>query len=438
MKFTRTLKLMIIMFTMVFVNANYIIAQNSEGNILSPYSFYGLGVLDGQGIASIQAMGGTCIAVKNPYIVNTGNPASYTVAPQQTMLYSFGMSGTNSYLKSSTGQTSNNNFTLGDLSAQFPIAKNLGAAVSYSPYSSVGYRISVVDDSEDYLTDIGEVKYSYLGSGGVGLVKVGVGWEPVKNLSVGVNLINYFGNISRASTVDIYPVTSTNVTYRSTYAITDWYINKYGGEFGLQYDVDFKHDRYLTFGVVYAPKLKTDIEVTESRYTMDSSNADSVYYNESTTGLIIPSKLSAGIAYRTAKMTLAADYVYQDWDSAMELNEIDNVQFTSMHEVSAGFEYTPNRFDLRHTLKRWTYRAGAKAGNSYMMFNNLKIREYSGSLGVSVPMQRNGGSMLNLAAEAGKRGSVGTEGILDEVFFKVSIGFTFFTTQEWFIRQKFK
>ncbi|MFI3262165.1 MAG: hypothetical protein R3Y26_04550 [Rikenellaceae bacterium] len=439
MKFTGTLKLIIVLFTLVFVNANYTIAQNSSGNVLSPYTFYGLGELDGQGTAAIQAMSGTSIAVKNPYIVNTSNPAAYTVAPAQTMLFSFGMMGNNQYLKSDTGgQTSNNNFTLSDLAMQFPIAKNVGAALSYSPYSSVGYKIGITDTNEDYLTDIGQITYNYLGSGGIALVKAGIAWAPIKGLSVGANMINYFGNINRTSAVSIYSVTSQNTVYRTTYSTKDSYINKYGGEIGVQYDVDLKHNRYLTFGAVYAPKLSASIEETENIYTTSNSLADSVLYEESYTNLTIPTKVSFGVAYRTSKVTIAADYVYQDWTGAMEFNSADNVSLTDMHEVSAGFEYTPNKFDLRNHFKRWTYRAGLKASNSYMMFNNNRIKEYSGSIGLGIPLQRGGGSLLNLAAEAGTRGSSATSSVLDEKYFKISIGFTFFTAKEWFVRHKFK
>lgn len=436
MKFNRTLKLTVALLTMVIVHFSAL-AQESSGNVFSPYSFYGLGVMDGQGSAAIQSMSGTSIATKNPFTANTANPAAYSVAPTQTMLFSFGLRGNNEYLKSSTGKTSNNTFTLSDVSAQFPIAKNMGFGFSYSPYTSVGYKMSFNDKSPDLITDIGSITYNYTGNGGVALIKAGFGMEAFKGFSIGANMLYYFGDITRTSFVTFYPIVSQDKTYRSTYSSNDSYISKIGGEIGAQYDVDLRHDRFLTLGFVYTPKLNTGVKDTRYYYSSSDNITDSVYLDTKNTKLIIPNKFSAGIAYRSTKLTLAADYIYQNWGGAFDINTTDNIRLTTTQEFRLGFEYTPNRFDLRSPMKRWTYRAGLRTSDFYMLRNNHKVREYSGSFGVGVPLQRGGGSMLNIGFEAGSRGSL-KQGLIKETYFKVNLGVTLFTTKEWFIRHRFK
>ena len=38
------------------------------------------------------------------------------------------------------------------------------------------------------------------------------------------------------------------------------------------------------------------------------------------------------------------------------------VEYTNTSTFKVGVEYTPNRYDIRHFLKRWSYRAGFRYG----------------------------------------------------------------------------
>ena len=57
--------------------------------------------------------------------------------------------------------------------------------ISLMPYSSVGYKMSFLDQSDDVAGNVGAASYTYSGDGDVTEVKLGVGWEPFKNFSIG-------------------------------------------------------------------------------------------------------------------------------------------------------------------------------------------------------------------------------------------------------------
>lgn len=437
MKFNRTLKLTVVLLAM-FIASTSAKAQESTGNIYSPYSLYGLGVLGQQGSSATQSMGGLSIATKTPFTVNTANPAAYSVATPKTMLFSFGLHGTNEYFNEGDKRTSHNSFNISDLSAQFPIAKKLGAAFSYSPYSTVGYDMSFSDKVPNVNPNIGEVSYNYHGEGGLAMIKGGIGWEVIDGLSIGANLIYYFGDINRTNTASLYSIVTPESSYRSIYTSVNSHMGKMGGEIGFQYDIDLRFNRFITIGAVFTPRINTKFEETEIIDAVNNTEGSySVISNETTyPSVTIPTKISTGISYRTSKMTVGIDYIYQNWNDAFEIANSD-IRLTSLQEVKAGFEYVPNKYDLRSHMKRWTYRAGIRGGSSYLVHNNNKIKELSGSFGVGVPLQRGGASLLNIGLEGGYRGSVGTNSI-KEKYLKVNIGISLFTINEWFVRHRFK
>lgn len=414
-----------------------VIAQESSGNAFSPYSLYGIGMFDSHGTAASQTMASVGIATRNPFNVSTMNPASYSVAARQSMLFSFGMKGSNDYLRSATSKTSHNNFNLNDVSAQFPIAKNIGFGLSYAPFSSVGYKISFTDTSEDVASQIGLVDYNYVGNGGIADLKAGLGWEVAKGLSIGANMIYYFGTINRYSQIAISPIITTDLKYKTYAKGTEEHISMIGGEIGLQYDAKLRYDKHLTFGFVFQPKLNQSMDKTVYETTSDGIIGDSIHMADTKERFSMPAKYSLGIAYRTPKMSLAVDYNYQDWSDAFYIGNTEKAKLTKYQDIKIGFEYTPNATDIRSAMKRWTYRLGLKGASSYMMMNSERLREYAITGGVGVPMQKGTHSLLNVGFEVGQRGTI-SNGLIKDTYFKIFLGVNIFATNEWFLRHKFK
>ena len=408
-------------------------------NLFTPYTFYGIGNLNTGGSTAAGTMAGAGAAIRSATSFNGINPASYSVAAEQAFLFSFGMQGQNDYLKSNSYRSSHNAFNINDISLQFRIAEKLGFGLSLTPYSTVGYKVSFTDISS-VMAESGTVTYSYMGSGGLSRLKAGLGWQPFRNFSVGANMLYYLGTIKRISESAISDIVSSSIEYR-TVRITDRrQANTFNVEIGMQYELPLRGGRAFTVGAVYEPKRNADLNHTRQIISENSYSSEIIFDLSDKARFDLPHKIVAGIGYRTDKLTLGADYDYQRWKGALDNEGIGNGgQFisTDMHNIRAGFEYTPNRYDIRQMMKRWTYRGGLRYGNTYYRMDGRKITECAASIGFGAPLQRGSFTAVNFGAEVGRTGTL-SRGLSRDTFVKIYLGFNIFVTQEWFVRHRFK
>ncbi len=408
-------------------------------NAFSPYTFYGIGDLNFSGTAATKTMGGIGAATRSGTSFNIVNPASYSAAAPQAFLFSFGMQGRNDYLKSGTFKSSHNAFNINDVSLQFRILEGLGFGLSVAPYSTVGYKASFVDNSSS-LADLGVIRYSYTGSGGITQFKAGLGWKPVKGLSIGVNMLYYLGSIKRISESTFSGVISSSDDFRITRITDKRQVNTMNVELGAQYDIRLRGGRAVTFGAVYEPQRRAGMRRSYNAVNEGAYSTDTIASSASKTELNLPHKVVAGFAYRTGKLVVGADYDFQKWSGGMNDEPVSSGGFfstTDSRNIRAGFEYTPNRYDIRDMLKRWTYRGGIRYGNTYYRMNGRQIKEYAITVGFGAPLQRNSFTAVNFGAEVGQTGRA-SGSLTRDTFFKIYLGFNIFATQDWFIRHKFK
>lgn len=415
----------------------FVYAQDGTINIFNPYSMYGIGAISPQGTPSSLSMAGAGVASRSVLDINTQNPASYSMASAKSFLLSFGMLGENNYLKNSFTKTSHNSFNLSDVSLSFRLAKRLGFGFTMSPYSNVGYYISRNESNPDIIESVGKVEYRNSGTGSVNRLKTGFGWMPLKNFSFGVNYVYYLGSIDKFSQTLITPIINSN-QYRNTVVSETQRLNQSAVEIGLQYSFVFKNNRSLVLGAVYQPKIKSSIKDTREGYLYEGSFlADTIFSSVGKMKYSVPNKVILGATYKTTKLNLSVDYEYNQWGGTLENEPENRLKYVSTHQGRLGFEYIPNRFDIRSQLKRWTYRVGVRYGNSYMNMNGQDIKEYAVSFGLGIPIQRGGFSLLNIGAEFGKQGTT-KNGLVANRFARVFLGFSLFANNEWFIKQKFK
>ena len=148
------------------------LAQTSSINAFSPYTLYGIGELNTPGALPLRSMGGVGVAMRSGGVVNQLNPAAFSVAPQKTFLFNFGLEGQNYYnaqqLEGVNRTTAYNTFNFHDIAFQMPLAKGLGLGFTLTPYSSTGYRIKgehAFDPSDPVWGNVGRVGYVYEGEG---------------------------------------------------------------------------------------------------------------------------------------------------------------------------------------------------------------------------------------------------------------------------------
>lgn len=424
-------------------------AQVSSINTFSPFTFYGLGDLHMQGSANLRSMGGATMGYRSfttsNGIINYTNPASLSATPQKSFHFNFGMEGSNHYLQTEDRNSSFNTFNIRDIAFQTPLYKGLALGLSLTPFSSVGYRIERDETDEDVLQQLYQggaigAKYMYAGSGDVNQAKFSLGWEPIKRLSVGVDMIYYFGKINRDFTTNIL-IRTSEAGYINTQVSQQEDISRIMWNFGMQYSIIAQNNRQLTFGATYNPggKLNPRIQtvVNNPISIVQTINSGMVENFE------MPAMVSAGLMYQTWKMSAGVDYSYQGWGGLNSDSEIAGdagsveMRFRNTNAVRGGIEFTPQRYDIRKPLRRLTYRAGLYYSDYYMMFNDTNINSMGVTLGIGIPLKYEGNSYLDIGVEYGKRGTT-KNNLIRENYFKVSVGFRLFGTDSWFEKFKFQ
>lgn len=425
----------------VMLTATSIIANaQTEGGVFSPYSQYGLGELSTLGTAATKGMGGIGVATRDRYSINMLNPAAYTSIERQNAILSIGGEGVNNYLKTAKGSNSKNFFNLGHVGLQFRIAKKFGFGMSLAPYSDMGYELTTNNSNVEIDTNIGNLKYDYVGSGGVAQFKGGFAYNPFGTFNIGVNYIYYLGSFNQEITSNFTPYINDGTTFRNIYDYRKAKVNQSSFEIGAQYAWILKNNRAVVFGATFQPRMESTLKkdmFKASGYSGSSILPNDILVDERVNETYyFPMKIALGSSYNTTKLQVEANYTFQDWNGSFPENNVAGLTYDSRHEVRAGIQYTPNRFDIRSHLKRWTYRAGVTYGTSYIVKNGLHTNDYSGTIGLGIPVEREWFSQLNIAAEFGTSGALKQNQVRNN-FIKLNVGFSF-AARGWFVRFKHK
>ncbi len=402
-------------------------AQSSV-NTFSAYTFGGLGDLRTQGAANLRGTGGAGVAERG--FVNTMNPASLSVLPRNTFNFNFGMEAGFFYLKEDAKKTSYNSMNISDLTFHMPLARKLGFGMSLSPFSSVGYRVreESVDESVLaglYPAGIAGANFLYEGSGDVSQAKVSLGWEPVKRLSVGIDMIYYFGDLEHKFAANLIAA-DPDESFVSPSMSRTIKISRIHWGFGAQYNIIQESRKWLTAGATYRPGGKLGAKITRSAKNI--FDAPQILSGDLRPEIELPAVYAGGMHYRAERIGAGLDYEYQGWAAA---NGSD--MFRNTNAVRAGFEYTPRRYDVRRPMNRVAYRAGVRYNDYYMLFGGREISDKAVTLGLGIPFKLDRESYLDLAFEVGQRGSTA---LVKENYFKISIGFRLFG-EGWFQKMQY-
>jgi len=433
----------LIIFAVLTVLPAVVLAQGSSLNTFSPYTFYGLGDMSSQGPAMVRAMGGAGVGFHSPYKVNSLNPASIGDIKRNTFIFNFELEGTNVYSKAGGKKTSFNTFNIRDISLKFSLHENMGISASISPYSNVGYHVDMWETDPYVLANVGSVRYMYQGEGGITEYKLGYGVRLFKKLYVGVEGIYYKGNINRFYDVIIRPVTSDK-GYANTEGTFNEIYSHFTPNFGANYNIiyDPEKRRMLTFGATFKPK--TNLKPTSRNLIITSGSfTEEVAFTSTRKDFYLPTSIGAGLFYETPNISLSMDYVFEHWKRLNPTDAANGIAFGNTNTIRAGVQYIPNPSDITRAYRRWSYRAGLKYSDYYMIVNGRKIRDYGITLGMGFPIKRSS-TEINIGIELGKRGSTatGTYGtkqfnMVRENYFKVSIGFSLFGEDYWFVKYRY-
>lgn len=403
----------------------------AQNNTNSPYTRFGYGELADRSFGAGRAMGGVGYGLRSSKQINPLNPASYSCMDSLTFLFDFGASGQVSWFYDGTNKQRQMNGNVEYIAMQFPITRRLAMSIGLLPYSYVGYDFG--ESRTEGGLSWGE---SFSGEGGLSDAYLGLSYDIwKKRLSIGVNAGFLFGNITHSRNLIFPSSTGADDVYRNQrYEIRDLKL-----DFGIQYTHPLSKTEHVTVGFVYSPGKKLNTTVYDTQLV--GSSATSGYTRNDTIKnyrFDMPNSYGSGISYvKENRLTLAADFLYEDWANAYFDNE--KGQFKNRTRVAAGAEFIP-RYDNRNYLGRIRYRAGFHYSNSYLRVSRSEengykghgYNEYGASVGFGLPLIDNR-SLVNLSFEYVKiRPELRT--MIDEQYFRFTVNYTF--NELWFFKRK--
>lgn len=434
-------------------------AQGAAVNAYSPYTMFGIGELHTIGAAPMRSMGGVGVAWRSSQMVSMLNPAGYSATLRKSFIFDF---GAEAYFLQNTQnkydaagdyshrtKNAKNIVNFHEIAVQMPLAKGLGLGLSLMPYSSVGYKMSGVESSDQIVGNIGTATYDYSGDGDVTEVKLGIGWEVVKSLSIGVAAKYYWGHILHNYTSTITNDYVGPGNYNAIIGKDDYSISSFKFQVGVQWSIINTNKRVLTVGATYDYGGALSPKVSKSRY-VNNNFSTSVSKEDYRSQMRLPHKVALGVMYQDPKFTTGIDYEYAAWggnDGHFEEEVYGGmkVRYVDTHTAKLGFEYTPNRFDVRNYLRRIAYRVGVRYSNYYQTYGGVTIPQVAVTAGFGFPLKFMGATSIDVCFEYGFRGSGATMttdvgqrvGLIRQNYFKLGLGFSLFGEDYWFVRPKY-
>lgn len=388
--------------------------------VTTPYSKMGYGMLN-DNVSSIQrSMGGVGYAMEGGRIINVMNPASYADVDSLTFLWDVGIDLSNLWSKENGNKGYNFGAGLDYLTGHFKVAKGLGASFGLLPYSSVGYTYGGT------IAGGSEVRS---GNGGISQLYLGIGYEPVKNLSVGVNFAYLFGTTSNTTLIS----SSSTSYFTRNLKVRDW-----NTQVGVQYSLPLLKNRdRLTVGLTYQPKKSFHGHAWGTSYDTQDNKADTIGYTSMKGNYEQPYSIGMGVSYTMDhRLTLEADYTFQKWSSAKYTPipgiEAQDMKFDDRWKLALGMQYTPNK--RGSYFGAMSFRAGAFFTHDYMMFDNSNLRDYGLSVGVGLPAPGSK-TTINLGVEWRHREATPVH-LISENYLNITLGVNF--NELWFWKSRIR
>jgi hypothetical protein len=354
-------------------------AGQTQNLFSSPYSVYGLGMINNRLSTLNRGMGGTGIAVRDGYNLSYVNPASLgSIASPVSSVFEIGFYVEQSNYKSNELSESVSNGSLSNINYWFKLSPRWSSMVGLSPFSSVSYKINTTRA----LGGISDVDYSYEGSGNLSQLYWGNGFSIFKNLSVGFNISYVFGTISKNESIGT--LNEPNALLFENKINT----NRFNIDVGVQYSIPLNDKKTLVLGIIGDDGL--DFKATQKNYlyngSLDTLNASKGERLEYST----PVSIGAGLALHAARSVIATDIKFDKW-SDVNSNE-DDATFDDVWKVSMGYMYKGNPDGFNY-LSAVSIRAGFYVQNYYMRIKENQMPWWGISAGISIPVFDNRSSI---------------------------------------------
>lgn len=395
------------------------IAQN---NTNSPYTRYGYGQLADQGSGNSKAMGGIAYGLRDKYQTNFVNPASYTAIDSLTFIFDGGVSLQNTNLSDGKLKMNAKNSSFDYITMQFRLGKWAAMSLGLLPYSNVGYNMAEYNAQGEASNQV-----TYSGDGGMHQLYLGAGFKIFKNLSVGANISYLWGDVTRQRNLQF----SESSSARTILTTSNVSLKSYKLDFGAQYTQQFGKKHAMTLGAVFSPGHDLNNEAYIQDQVGSSYTGTTITTRDTVVTCGIPMTVGAGLTYvYDNRLTVGADFMYQNWSSVTYMNEKD--AFNNRTKISVGAEYMPNALG-RSYFAHVKYRLGAYYSKPYYKIaGQSAANEYGVTAGFGLPIPRTR-SVLSLSAQY-VRVEGASKAFLNENTLRICVGVTF--NERWFFKRK--
>ena len=397
---------------------------NAQNEVNAPYSRFGLGELTANYTPTMAAMGSVSQGVFNPLVVNYNNPASYAFGYRQRFIMQTGLGHTTNRMQTLDASQITNYTNLSHFTIGFPVAKWWDTSVGILPYSDIAYSFN--DNWEDPAASL-----FFEGSGGLSRFYMGHAFTLHKSLSIGGNLNYLFGSLNTIRKV-VFEDDSYLHTRHTDQTIVSGFYYDCGAMFKTKVS-DWTLSTSVTLdngGDVSAKK--TVLSETFRFNNLIETVEDTFAYSSTKNGsVVLPSGFAAGFSFSNDQWLIAADYTTKNWSEFSNFGVSDNLDNSSRYAF--GLEFTPDRKAINKYFQMVRYRLGAYTANTYLNLRGQHLEEKVVSFGFGLPMKRSG-TLLNLSAELGQRGTT-QENLIQDTFARFKIGLVL--SDIWFIKRKY-
>ena len=412
---------------------SFALFADAQSGINSPYSQYGLGVLSDQTSGFNRGMNGVGLGFHEHNQINYINPASYSSIDSLSFIFDAGISGQIVNFNENGVKKNAKNANFEYVVAAFRAFRHVGVSFGVVPFTTIGYNYT----SSGWVNEgTQEDKYSnvYNGEGGFHQAYLGVGWNPVGGLSVGVNVSYLWGKYDKSIT-NSYSNSYYNTLTRNYSA----QVNSYQVQLVLQYTHKIAKKDWLTLGLTYSPKhnLGADADMNVVKSTTNTN--DTTFYSINK-AFVLPHMFGVGLMWNhDQQWKVGLDYTFQKW-ADVEAPVFENGEYMlkkgeylNRSKINLGAQYCYGERD-RNFFKRVRYRAGVSYATPYYKVNGIDgPKELSVSAGFGIPIVNsyNNRSFLNISGQWVKSSA---KDLIKENVFRLNIGFTF--NEDWFKKWK--
>ncbi len=410
-------------------------AQNAGSN--SPYSRYGMGLMNDRTGAARSAMAGAGLGMHGGTEINIANPASVAYTDSLTLLFDIGASLQNANLSENGSKVNARNMSLDYVLTAFRVTRNLGLSLGLLPYSTIGYKMT---GERAMSSPMGEyMQYeAFEGDGGVHEVYAALGWKPFRRFALGFSAGYLWGDLNH-SVITSFSDTDINLRRREY----DSDIRTFKLDFGIQYEQRLNKNNSLTLGLTYG--LGHDIHTDARLY--DQTASGTTYIGDTIVvrnAYGLPHSVGVGLMWNYKdRLRLSGDYSLQMWGSTKSPALFNNSSsdfravkglLKDRHTVHIGAEYVHNRNSYK-----WHNHIRYRAGISYSTphFNvgaNDGPSDFVASLGLGIPVINRHNSrtcVVNIGFQY-ERLAPKVSGMLKEQYLRVCLGISW--GEQWFLK----